>query len=65
MSDAITHTHTEVEVTESVAPLQVSSLQAIAASRLFTVSVDALLVEVAARVSSAQISVVVVCDVAG
>lgn len=67
MSDAITppQTQTVDGVTDNAAPLQVSSLQAIAASRLFTVSADALLVEVAARLSSAQISVVVVCDVAG
>jgi CBS domain-containing protein len=47
------------------APLLVSSLEAVARSRLFTVSADSLLVKVAAQLSSAQISVVVVCDSAG
>jgi CBS domain-containing protein len=46
----------------TVAPLLVSSLQSMAGSRLFTVPSNALLVEVAARLSGAQISVVVVCD---
>lgn len=49
----------------TVAPLLVSSIEAVAQSRLFTVPADATLVEVAARLSSAQISVVVVCDAAG
>lgn len=49
----------------ATAPLLVSSLVAMAGSRLFTVPKDALLVEVAARLSSAQISIVVVCDAAG
>ena len=49
----------------AVAPLLVSGIEAVARSRLFTVSADALLVAVAARLSSAQISVVVVCDAAG
>lgn len=49
----------------AVAALLVSSVDAVARSRLFTVSADALLVEVAARLSSEQISVVVVCDGAG
>ena len=49
----------------AVAPLLVSSLEAMAGSRLFTVPKGALLVEVAARLSSAQISIVVVCDAAG
>ncbi len=49
----------------AAAPLQVSSLQSITGSRLFTVPLNAILVEVAARLSSAQISVVVVCDAAG
>jgi CBS domain-containing protein len=44
------------------APLLVASVEAIARSRLQTVAADALLVEVAALLSSAQISVVVVCD---
>jgi arabinose-5-phosphate isomerase len=46
----------------AVAPLLVSGVEAIARSRLLTVSVDALLVAVASLLSSAQISVVVVCD---
>lgn len=49
----------------AVAPLLVSGAEAIARSRLLTVAADALLVEVAALLSSAQISVVVVCDAAG
>ena len=49
----------------AVAPLQVSSIEAVARSRLLTVAADSLLVEVAALLSSAQISVVVVCDAAG
>ncbi len=49
----------------TVAPLLVGSLQSITGSRLFTVPLNALLVEVAARLSGAQISVVVVCDAAG
>jgi CBS domain-containing protein len=46
-------------------PLHVAGIEAIARSRLLTVDADALLVEVAALLSSAQISVVVVCDEAG
>ncbi len=49
----------------AVAPLLVSGIAAVARSRLLTVSPDSLLVEVAALLSSAQISVVVVCDAAG
>jgi len=43
----------------------VSGMEAIARSRLRAVSLDALLVEVAAMLSGAQISVVVVCDGVG
>ncbi len=49
----------------AVAPLRVAGVESIARSRLLTVEADALLVEVAALLSSAQISVVVVCDAAG
>ena len=49
----------------AVAPARVSALEAVARSRLLTVGMDALLVEVAALLSDAQISVVVVCDAAG
>ncbi len=49
----------------AVAPLLVSGIEATARSRLLTVAADALLVEVAALLSGAQISVVVVCDGAG
>lgn len=49
----------------AVAPLLVSAIEVVAHSRLFTVAADALLVEVATRLSGAQISVVVVCDAAG
>jgi CBS domain-containing protein len=48
-----------------VAPLRVSGIEAVARSRLQTVSPDSLLVEVAALLSNAQVSVVVVCDAAG
>ncbi|MDO8768426.1 MAG: CBS domain-containing protein [Burkholderiaceae bacterium] len=50
---------------QSVAPLLVGGIEALARSRLLTVSANSLLVEVAALLSSAQISVVVVCDAAG
>jgi len=49
----------------AVAPALVSSLEGISKSRLLTVGMDALLVDVAALLSSEQISVVVVCDAAG
>ena len=49
----------------AVAPLLVSGIATIARSRLLTVAADALLAEVAALLSSAQISVVVVCDGSG
>jgi len=63
------------EVTESppvaaaearaVAPALVSAVEAVARSRLLTVGTNAMLAEVAALLSNAQISVVVVCDAAG
>jgi CBS domain-containing protein len=49
----------------AVAPLLVTGVEDIARSRLLTVPVDALLVDVAALLSGAQISVVVVCDATG
>ena len=49
----------------AVAPLRVSGIEAMARSRLLTVTSKSLLVEVAALLSSAQISVVVVCDAEG
>ena len=49
----------------AVAPARVSAVEAVARSRLLTVGMDALLAEVAALLSNAQISVVVVCDAAG
>lgn len=49
----------------AAAPLLVGNIDAVARSRLFTVPAQALLVEVAAQLSSAQISVVVVCDATG
>ena len=49
----------------AVAPLLVGGIEAVARSRRLTVSADSLLVEVAALLSSAQISVVVVCDAEG
>jgi CBS domain-containing protein len=50
---------------QTSAPLLVSGIEAVARSRLFSVASDAPLVEVAALLSSAQISVVVVRDAAG
>ena len=47
------------------APARVSSIEAIARSRLQAVSAQSLLVDVAARLSSAQISVAVVCGADG
>lgn len=47
------------------APLRVSAVGTVARERLLTVPAHSLLVEVAALLSSAQISVVVVCDAAG
>lgn len=49
----------------ATAPLLVGSLEDVARTRLFTVSSDSLLVKVAAQLSSAQISVIVVCDSQG
>lgn len=49
----------------AVAPLRVSGIEAVARSRLLTVTSNSLLVEVASLLSSAQVSVVVVCDTAG
>lgn len=49
----------------ALAPLQVRAIEAVARSRLLVVGTDSLLVEVAALLSSAQVSVVVVCDAAG
>jgi CBS domain-containing protein len=49
----------------AAAPLLVSDIEAVARSRLLSVSADTRLVEVAARLSSAQIGVIVVCDAAG
>ena len=50
---------------DAVATLPVSSIEAVTRSRLLTVPADTRLVEVAARLSDAQISVAVVCDEAG
>lgn len=49
----------------AVAPLLVASIEAVARSRLVTVSETSSLVAVAAQLSSAQISLAVVCDEAG
>ncbi len=49
----------------AVAPLLVGGIEAVARSRLLTVTAGTLLVDVAALLSNAQISVVVVCDAAG
>ena len=48
-----------------MAPAQVSAIESVTRSQLLTVGTDVLLVEVAALLSSAQISVVAVCDAAG
>lgn len=61
----MTDTATDTETTVALAPPPVSAIQAVARSRLLTVPADAHLVEVAALLSSAQISVVVVCDADG
>ena len=47
------------------APALVAGVEGVARSRLLTVTAGALLVEVAGLLSSAQISVVVVCDATG
>ena len=49
----------------AVAPLLVSGIEAVIRSRRLTVYSDTRLVEVAARLSNAKISVVVVCEAAG
>lgn len=49
----------------TVPPALVSSMDAVARSRLLKVSMDALLAEVAALLSASQISLVVVCDASG
>lgn len=49
----------------AVDPSRVSAIEAVARLRLLTVGMNTLLVEVAALLSNAQISVVVVCDAAG
>jgi len=49
----------------AVAPARVSAITDVTRSRLLTAGMDALLVDVAALLSSAQISAVVVCDSAG
>ena len=46
-------------------PAQVSDLESVARSRRLPIGMDVLLVEVAALLSSAQISVLVMCDAAG
>lgn len=49
----------------AAAPARVNSMAAMTHSRLLTVGIDSLLVEVAALLSNAKISLVVVCDAAG
>ncbi len=48
-----------------MAPARVADVEAVVRSRLLTVVADAVLADVATPLSSAQISVVVVCDAAG
>lgn len=50
---------------ETIKPLLVSAIEEVARTRLVMVGVDALLAEVAALLSSSQISLVVVCNEAG
>ena len=50
---------------ETSSPLLVNQMEAVARSRLLVVAADTRLVEVAAQLSSAQISAVVVCDANG
>lgn len=50
---------------ETIKPLLVSAIEEVARTRLVMVGVDALLAEVAALLSSSQISLVVVCNQAG
>lgn len=50
---------------ETAKPLLINSIEDVARSRLVTVAVDALLAQVAALLSSSQISLVVVCDESG
>lgn len=57
--------HVKAAEARATSPALVSSIQAIARSRLLTVNTQAPMVEVAALLSSAQISVVVVCDALG
>ncbi|MBT9491355.1 MAG: CBS domain-containing protein [Paucibacter sp.] len=64
LGQTVADTDNKVE-TSTVAPPAVSAIQAVARSRLLTVPADAHLVEVAALLSSAQISVVVVCGSGG
>jgi CBS domain-containing protein len=63
--DAVTESPPVAAAEGRAVPCQVSSIEAVARSRLLTVDADAVLVEVAALLSGAQISVVVVCDVDG
>jgi CBS domain-containing protein len=65
MTDSSLPLQTDGAEARNLAPLLVSGVDAIARSRLFTVPADALLVEVAAKLSNAQISVVVVCNATG
>lgn len=57
----------EAATTEArtMAPALISSIEAVARSRLLTIGADALLAEVAALLSNSQISLVVVCNVSG
>jgi CBS domain-containing protein len=64
-TDAVESPPVAAAEARAVAPARVSAIDAVARSRLFTVGTDALLVEVAALLSSAQISAVVVCDATG
>jgi len=49
----------------AAAPCRVADMAAVARTRLLTVTTDMPLVEVAALLSNAHVSVVVVCDIAG
>lgn len=65
MKATIESLQVEVAQAQTVVPLRVSAIEAAASSRLLTVASNTMLVEVAAMLSSARISVVVVCDAEG
>lgn len=67
LTESHTDSHTDSDSTKTgrAPPSPVSAIEAVARSRLLTVAADTHLVEVAALLANAQISVVVVCDAQG